>query len=144
MKSFVFANLIVLGLTSMRAADEGAQSLRGEWVCVSATVDGRALGEKTVAALRLTLTGNRYKSEKKSEVLFDSTYTTDDSKVPKQINMIGTEGDLAGKEARGIYRLENELLTICYTMPDKPRPTTFESKEGSGNYLAVWKRVERR
>lgn len=143
MKSLVFANLVVLGLTSMRAADEDALSLRGQWVCVSATVDGRALQEKTVAALRLTLTADRYKSEKKSEVLFDSTYTTDNSKMPKQINMIGTEGALAGKEARGIYQLENELLTICYTMPDKPRPTTYESTEGSGKYLAVWKRVKR-
>lgn len=144
MKSLVFANLVILGLTSTRAADEGALSLRGEWVCVSATVDGRALGEKTVAALRLTLTAHRYKSEKNSEVLFDSTYTTDDSKVPREINMSGTEGSLAGKEARGIYQLENELLTICYTMPDKARPTTFESTEGSGRYLAVWKRVKRR
>ena len=46
--------------------------------------------------------------------------------------MIGTEGDLVGKEAQGIIKWTNELLTICYTMPGKARPTSFESISGSG------------
>lgn len=109
---------------------------------MSATIEGRPLSEKKVGELRLTLTSDRYKSENKSEVLFDSTYTIDDSKTPKQINMVGTEGKLTGKEAHGIYRLEKDTLTICYTMPGKPRPTTFESASGSDAYLIVWKRQQ--
>ena len=107
---------------------------------VSATVDGRALPDTTVNQLRLTLTADRYKTEKGNEVLFDSTYTVDPSRSPKEINMIGTEGDLAGKTAQGIYSLEGDTLQVCYTMPGKPRPGAFSSLAGSGIYLVVWKR----
>jgi uncharacterized protein (TIGR03067 family) len=114
--------------------------LTGTWMGVSATVDGRALPDTTVNQLRLTLTADRYKTEKGNEVLFDSTYTVDPSKSPKEINMIGTEGDLTGKTAQGIYSLEGDTLQVCYTMPGKPRPGAFSSPAGSGISLVVWKR----
>ncbi len=121
-------------------SEREAYQLAGTWNCGSAIVDGKALSEETTKQLRLTLTGNRYKTEKKDEVLFDSTYTTDSSTNPKQINMVGTEGDLTGKEAQGIYLVQGDTLRICYTMPGKPRPTVFESQAGSGAYLMVWTR----
>lgn len=101
--------------------------LIGIWTGASATVDGVALPDATVHQLRLTLTADRYKTEKGSQILFDSTYTVDPSNNPKQINMIGTEGDLAGKVAEGIYSFEGDTLRICHTMPGKPRPTAFAS-----------------
>ena len=55
--------------------------------------------------------------------------------------MVGTEGDLAGKEAEGIYSLEGDVLRICYVMPDFPRPEGFESAMGSKAFLVVWKRI---
>src|SRR5215204_464647 len=116
------------------------RNLEGTWTCVSAKVDGNALPEATTALLRLTLTQDRYKTEKGSDVLFDSTYTVNPEADPKQINMMGTEGDLKGKEAQGIYSLEGETLRICYTMPGLARPQTFESVPGSKAYLLVWKR----
>ena len=117
--------------------------LEGTWNCVSAIVDGKPLSDTTVGRLRLTLTRDRYKTERGSEVLFDSTYTTDPSKNPKHIDMVGTEGDLTGKKAQGIYTLRSDILQVCYTLPGKPRPTTFASSPGSEAYLIVWKRQTR-
>jgi uncharacterized protein (TIGR03067 family) len=114
--------------------------LQGTWNGVSATVNGKPLPDSTVKLLRLTLTKDGYKTEKGAEVLFDSTYDIDPSKTPKQINMVGTEGDLKGKQAQGIYRIEGDTLQICYTMPGKTRPTAFESPAGSEAYLITWKR----
>ena len=114
--------------------------LEGTWKCVSATVNGKPLPEMIIGQLRLTLTKDRYKTEMANEVLFDSTYTLDPSKNPKQINMVGTEGDLKGKQAQGIYSVQNDTLQICYTMPDKARPGAFESTAGSEAYLILWKR----
>src|SRR5262245_26768510 len=94
-----------------------AENLRGTWTCLSATVDGKPLPKETTDLLRLTLTENRYKTEKGSQVLFDSSYTIDPSASPKRINMLGTEGDMAGKEGLGIYSLEEGILRICYVMP---------------------------
>ena len=115
--------------------------LPGNWVCLSAIVDGKPLPDETVRLLRLTLTSDRYKTEKGSEVLFDSTYSVDRTKNPNQINMVGTEGALRGKEAYGIYSLEGDTLRICYTMPGEQRPQAFESTPGSKAFLVVWKRT---
>ena len=115
-------------------------SLQGTWTCVSAVVVGKPLRPETVQLLRLTLTKDRYKTEKGSDVLFDSTYRIDASKNPPEISMVGIEGDLAGKEAQGIYSLEGDRLQICYTMPGAPRPTAFESAAGSKAYFISWKR----
>jgi len=115
-------------------------TLEGTWTCVSAVIDGRPLADDTVRLLRLTLTTNRYTTLKGTLVLFDSTYTADLAKHPHEINILGTEGALKGKEARGIYDLAGDTLMLCYTMPGKQRPTAFESPAGSEAYLMSWKR----
>ena len=115
--------------------------LEGKWTCVSATVDGNALPSETTNLLQLVLTGERYKTLKGTDVLFDSSYTIQNSTQPKQINMVGTEGDLKGKEAQGIYALEGDTLRICYRMPGMDRPDAFTSGPGSKAYLVHWKRA---
>jgi len=132
----------------LRSVASGAEAnwtnrLAGSWTCVSATVNGKPLSNTSVEKLRLTLTAQRYKTQRKDEVLFDSTYRLDVTTVPARINMIGTEGELTGKEAQGILSLTNDVLTICYTMPGKPRPVKFESTVGSEAHLVVWKRASR-
>jgi uncharacterized protein (TIGR03067 family) len=122
--------------------NEKGERMEGTWACVSATVDGKALPEETVKQFRLTLTSTRYKTEKGSQVLFDSDYTLDSSQKPPHIDIVGTEGDFKGKKAQGIYLLTGDELKICYTMPGKPRPSAFESLSGSGAYLLVWKRPQ--
>jgi uncharacterized protein (TIGR03067 family) len=42
-----------------------------------------------------------------------------------------------GRKSLGIYRLEGDVLTICYTDPGKGRPTEFSNKE---QWLLVLKR----
>ena len=114
--------------------------LEGNWSCTSAVVNGKPLAESTVQLLRLTLTGERYITRKGQDVLFDSTYSTDTGQNLKQIDILGTEGDLKGKNAQGIYSLAGDTLTICYTMPGKQRPAAFESAPGSEAQLTTWKR----
>lgn len=118
------------------------KDLVGSWTCVSATIDGRPLAGETAKELRLTLTADRYKTERGEQVLFDSTYKVDATKSPAQIDMIGTEGDLKGKAALGILKLDGDLLTMCYVMPGKERPTAFESPPNSVATLIVWKRAK--
>jgi uncharacterized protein (TIGR03067 family) len=117
------------------------EKLAGVWTCVSATNNGKPIAAETVKQLRLTITSKgAYKTERGDVVLFDSTCRVNASRVPKQIDLIGTEGENKGQAAQGIYAQDGEMLTICYTMPGKERPQQFESKAGSEATLVVWKR----
>ena len=117
-------------------------SLQGTWTCVSATINGSPLAEEARKQLKLTMTTDRFKTERGDQVLFDSTYTIDPTKSPPAIDMVGTEGELKGKPALGIYKLDANQLTLCYVMPGSPRPTAFDSQTNSGVFLVVWKRAE--
>jgi uncharacterized protein (TIGR03067 family) len=134
------AALIVAGVSAAEKETNHAARLVGTWNCMTATVNGKPLSESAVRKLRLTMTEQRYKTERTDEVLFDSTYRLNATKTPMQINMVGTEGDLIGKEAKGILSVSNDTLTICYAMPGKPRPVSFQSVPGSEAHLVVWKR----
>jgi uncharacterized protein (TIGR03067 family) len=139
--SIVLAGVFTACTTTTHHPRNTANDIIGTWTCVSALIDGKTLPAEIVASLRLTLTENHYKTEKASEVLFDSVYSIDTSREPNEINMVGTEGELTGKQAQGIFSLKNETLRICYRMPGMNRPTQFESVPGAKAYLIVWKRL---
>jgi uncharacterized protein (TIGR03067 family) len=145
-RAFVLCVAILLLAIDARGEDKGqddGEKLAGTWACVSGVNDGKALAEETARNLRLTLTkGGGYKTERGTQVLFDSTYKVDAGRRPKHIDLIGTEGENKGKAAPGIYALDGDTLTICYTMPGKERPRELASKPGSGATLVVWQRLK--
>src|SRR5215204_2087147 len=53
-----------------------------------------------------------------------------------------TDGELKGKEWKGIYALDGDTLTTCDNAPnlEKGRPAAFEAKGGSGYVLITFKR----
>lgn len=118
------------------------EKLIGSWTAVSATIDGKPLPEDTARQLRLVLTKTDYTTSRGDEVLFQSTYTVNPNASPKMIDVIGTEGESAGKPAQGIYELDGDRLRLCYTMPGNDRPKAFESKAGSGAFFIVWQRAK--
>jgi len=120
---------------------DDTEKLAGIWTCVSATNDGKELPEAIVKQLKLTLTKDRYKTEKGTAVLFDGIYKIDSEKKPKHIDITAPEGEQAGKTSMGIYVLEGDTLKMCYANPEKDRPKEFESKAGSGVTLVTWKRA---
>jgi uncharacterized protein (TIGR03067 family) len=118
------------------------KAIEGIWSCVEATNGGQKIPDEKASQLRLTLTASGFKTQLGEQVLFDSTYTLDTSKSPVEIEMIGTEGDLKGKPALGIVKLDGGVLTICYVLPGLgERPKAFESQPGSKVTLTVWKRA---
>ena len=133
--------VILLQAVEIRGEDKGkddSEKLTGVWACVSGVNDGKALSEDIVKQLKLTLTKDRYKTEKGQALLFDGIYKIDAGQRPKHIDITAPEGEQAGKTSKGIYALEGETLRMCYA--DKDRPKDFESKPGSSATLVVWKR----
>lgn len=113
--------------------------LDGVWMCESATINGRKLDDETAKSLKLTLNGEQYKTERGDQLLFDSTYSVNVNANPAHINMVGI-GELAGRIGEGIFELNEDRLTLCYSMPGHDRPRTFASDEGSNAHLMVWRR----
>jgi uncharacterized protein (TIGR03067 family) len=121
---------------------DDAQMLPGVWTCVSGISDGKPLPGDIVKELKLTLTQERYKTEKGNVLLFDGIYKIDAGQQPRHIDITAPEGEQAGKTSKGIYSFEGDTLKMCYANPDKDRPKEFESKPGSGATFVTWKRAK--
>ena len=65
MKHFIPACAAIL-LAACSPAGSKSEALAGTWMCQSATVDGHALLEAKVRLMRLTLTRDRFKTERGS------------------------------------------------------------------------------
>ena len=143
MSTFFVVAFILLQAVVVQSEDKGkddTDKLTGVWKCVSGVNDGKLLPEDIVKQLKLTLTKDKYKTEKGAVVLFDGIYKIDAKQRPKHIDITAPEGEQAGSTSKGIYAIEGDTLRMCYANPDKGRPKDFESKPGSGVTLVVWKR----
>src|SRR5690349_3415499 len=80
---------------------------------------------------------NEKSGKHKGTVKFNS------SASPKTIEFTFTDGPWKGETFEGIYKLEGDTYTICYTRKGQEAPKTFATKsEPAGQMLVVYKRVK--
>ena len=77
-------------------------------------------------------------------LVYAGTFRSDPSAEPHEIDFANTEGEAAGTDWAGIWRLDGETLTIVDNAPDptRPRPAAFAAPAGSGYILVVFERAE--
>ena len=73
-----------------------------------------------------------------------TTMVLDPERSPKAIDVIADGGPSRGKRVLGIYRLENDRLTICMADADQPRPREFKAEKSSRQTLMVFTREKPR
>ena len=72
--------------------------------------------------------------------LSTKTIELDLTKAPAWFDFVTARG----VRSRGIYRLEGDRLTLCYTaLPDHPRPTVLESVAGRREYFQSYRGIGR-
>lgn len=73
----------------------------------------------------------------------EAEFKLDPAKKPAEIDVV-INVDGSGLRWSGIYKLEGDALTICWTQNEKQetRPTDFTSKQGDGRVLFVYKRMK--
>ncbi|MEZ4688843.1 MAG: hypothetical protein R3A12_01140 [Ignavibacteria bacterium] len=57
-----------------------------------------------------------------------------------KMDIYGKDGVNAGKHFKAIYKLEDELLTICYDLSGMNYPESFETGSSPALFLSVFKR----
>jgi uncharacterized protein (TIGR03067 family) len=139
--AFLAAGLVV---TAAGARDDAGKKdkdkLTGTWAVVSVEREGRKLEGDEVKDFKLIMEGEKYTLQMGDRTI-EGTYKIDSSKDPKTIDAARTSGKDKDKVLLGIYKLEDDNLTMCLSAPDKTeRPKEFSAKEGSMHTLYVLKR----
>jgi RNA polymerase sigma-70 factor (ECF subfamily) len=130
-------------------ADEAAKDLeqfQGTWTLDSMEVNGVKIAAEAMKkqghAITLTVREDKVTLEsKRGDVT--GTIKLDPAKKPKAYDSKGTDPDGKTHEAVGIYKIEGDVLTVCYVVTGKDRPTEFEAGAGSEAVLQVFKRAKK-
>jgi uncharacterized protein (TIGR03067 family) len=130
---------LLVGLSAPgRAGDKGSKDRpQGKWTVTKMIENGRSADE-AAGAFVMDFKGDDFTLSflGKSE---GGTFKVDTTKTPKQFEI---KLGINLKAAPGIYKIENDVLTMCFNVGGQARPTKFESAAGSRNVLMVLKRGE--
>src|SRR5882724_2620532 len=81
-----------------------------------------------------------------SDRVIEIQYRADAQKNPKEIDLTYSGGPSAGKARKGIYKIENNVLTICNVRPNadgdktEQRPADFDAKKRSDIVILTFER----
>jgi uncharacterized protein (TIGR03067 family) len=138
----VFALLLGPDDPPKAAVKNSLDPLQGGWSMLRLFVNGEELPADQVKTGELVVIDDEYRSMLGASAE-TSTIKVDASKTPKAIDFTYTTGFQKGKTLRGIYKVENNNLTVCRAQsPDKDRPNAFDAPTGSERLLVVWKRSQ--
>ncbi|HEV3448721.1 MAG TPA: TIGR03067 domain-containing protein [Gemmataceae bacterium] len=72
----------------------------------------------------------------------EGTIAIDPGKKPPTIDTEFTSGDHKGTKMVGIYEFSKDRLMVCYTAAPGERPTEFKTREKSGLFIVMYKRIK--
>lgn len=118
-----------------------ADPLMGRWKAVSYEQEGRKPDE--MPDYELSFKGGKYSQKNNGEEDETGSYTLNTEKRPMQVDLKIESGPDEGKKQPGIFKVEDDKLTLCLAMPgDTKRPEKFETSEEKPGILVIFKRVK--
>jgi uncharacterized protein (TIGR03067 family) len=108
----------------------------GSWRMVAVIVDGKDLPTGSTTINSVTENGWIVTVDGK---LYSKGTSKREPGNPNQLDVIYSEGALAGTTLKQIQKIEGDVMIAC---AGKTRPTEFKSKAGSGHTLSVWIRAK--
>jgi uncharacterized protein (TIGR03067 family) len=128
------------GVRADDASKKELDKLQGAWTIVSDERDGKPVAADQGA--RVTMSGDRFSTEKGDKVLRRGTLKLDPAKTPKTVDVTYTEGEFKGRTLLGVYNLEGDTWKICYGLPGEERPRMVPDKAGKGQVLLTLQRAK--
>jgi uncharacterized protein (TIGR03067 family) len=144
MKSIV-ASLVVVSLAFAgdppkdEVVSGEVKKFQGDWVVVSIERNGTKTDPVVTKSFHRTIEGKKFTITYENNEGFhtlEGTISLDPAQDPKTIDAVMTDISNKGKILLGIYKLENDVQTVCFATPGQKRPTKFDSSQGT---LTIWK-----
>ena len=132
---------LLMAADSKEDAKKELDKLKGNWEVVSILRGGMA--NPYAKDDKMIIDGDKVTVKRKNGGDQTGIIKIDPSKKPKTMDLIPGDGPKKDMPHPGIYLLEGDSLKICFVQPESPRPTAFESKEGSETMLITLKREKR-
>jgi uncharacterized protein (TIGR03067 family) len=127
-------SVAIAGPASKEKTEQG--KIEGNWI-VEKYVQGGKENEKRKGMHFKFADGKVMVQEEEAS---DIRYAADPKKTPATLDLISAAGTIPG-----IYKIEGETLTICFSKSDKEgRPTKFESPDESPIVVMTLKRESKK
>jgi uncharacterized protein (TIGR03067 family) len=144
----VAKTILLLSMAGLIAADEpekkdDAEAIKGNWSAVSMKVGGQPAPEAFVKSFQCRFDEKTYNNTVDKQVVEEGSYRIEPSKTPKTIEFDIKTGQDQGKKQLGIYKIENEKLTLLLTQAGSTtRPKSFQDEPGEPLIEVVLERVK--
>lgn len=135
----VAAALAIAGMGTSDDKETELKKLTGTWEEVSHTADGKAKTADELKGHTVVIDASgKWEAFKDGTSLLKGTVKLDSAKKPKAADWAIEGSDMV---AKGIFEVDGNMWKHCFSLTE--RPTEFGSKEGSGAYYIVLKRVKK-
>lgn len=126
------------------ATEKDLKALEGTWAITHYEVEGEVEDPGQFKGVLLVIKDKTYVFTRDGQpTTAKGTLDITPTKKPKGVDYTYTDGPDKGKSCLGIYEIKGDTFKDCFAPnPGDTRPTTFETKPGSGLKLVVYERVK--
>lgn len=117
------------------------ERFQGDWVMAASESAGVKLPPERFSTYRRTVKGDTYRIDIANDsgpVTVRGRFALNPKATPSTIDAAPEGGDVM----LGIYKLEDDTLTLCMARSGEPRPTKFSADAESRATMTVWKRAK--
>jgi uncharacterized protein (TIGR03067 family) len=140
MVQFKNIRLKTLAGGSTSSADD-LKKLQGVWKISGGEANGTPFPTDDIPDITVTVKDGTYQVAA-ADNTDRGSFTVDESKSPKEMNIRPETGNDAGQTVRAIYEINGDTFRACYGKAGGDRPSSFSTEPDSGRMMVIYKRTK--